>query len=924
MNRGETFAHAHSIPTFNATGHKYTKHITAEDLELAAILVASDESARHIPYGEYPIDWLQNARTLPALLKHWRKEAAKISAQLQKAPAAEQSPDNAPAGDASADIIPTLNAPADATSVGVVPASTHTSPPSIGQPKPGLTSGLTSLASRTPSCPGALPSSSPIAEQHPLLNTPTPVNGLDLERLSLDSPLAQRGWFNQTLKGPLHFDTADTQSLPQELPDSQSQTSQQHPVPGSHTPTSSSPFQSETSAQRTQTLSLPHKPDTPEVGRRSPTMSDTPQPVVLTQEQMAMIAAVVSQASATVAQQSQTQTADLLADAIERLRNDRPNGQSLRPADVGLFNPDRPDPHHMGMFSDSKSTTYTCVFAFTDRLRHLAETRSENVVKDVWTQCLQGQALIWHTQILTDYDRNYLSNGTVATIIARLVERFKPAYNDAMNRVKRAAFTLHDINKGNDIYAFTQGIIRDGKAVGFDTKGQLEAVYQAFDGSIKGLLKEPDDDTSVDAFVDSIRARESAMKTQARELYSGVYSRNIQQPWTPRYQGSTPQNPRDGFRPNVGQQPYQNQQNQQFRTGNFYPRGQPQNRWQRGQYGGRGQRGNGNRGGYSGYGYGRGYQNRWNGNGRWPSAQQNQTPNYQTPPAPRQNPNANPFNQALPQVPQPQRQGFQPQMPRQVMANMASAEETDYEDYQQNQEYETFQPENAHGWTNYDDNSPYDEWTTDDSYQLDDSYNPYALYDTPYEQTDNPEATPTSDWRTAPGYPTQDVADARHVALDIESTLPETCRTCGLHFHSRNALFTHLDEQHQLRRRRGAPDVNSMPEQTVLRMLQDSIPRSLNSQDATDPTTAMQYGGEDFLIDFSEERSQAPAEPHGSDPSTHNVEEFAPHRDSRNATDPHTHDASAFFVEEPPGNSAKAISELAAPPIGAPPPPNLQ
>lgn len=42
MNLSETFTHAHSIPIFNTTKHKYTKLITTKDAQLVAILTATN------------------------------------------------------------------------------------------------------------------------------------------------------------------------------------------------------------------------------------------------------------------------------------------------------------------------------------------------------------------------------------------------------------------------------------------------------------------------------------------------------------------------------------------------------------------------------------------------------------------------------------------------------------------------------------------------------------------------------------------------------------------------------------------------------------------------------------------------------------------------------------------------------------------
>ncbi|RSL92948.1 hypothetical protein CDV31_014929 [Fusarium ambrosium] len=110
-----------------------------------------------------------------------------------------------------------------------------------------------------------------------------------------------------------------------------------------------------------------------------------------------------------------------------------------------LFDPSHPDPTSSGMVSNGKTTTYACVYAFTDRLLHLTAARGEQPVVEAWSQCLQGPALVWHSQILTPEDRTQLQYGPVKTITDKLIERFKPAYVDALQWTRHLpVHTVHD------------------------------------------------------------------------------------------------------------------------------------------------------------------------------------------------------------------------------------------------------------------------------------------------------------------------------------------------------------------------------------------------------------------------------------------------------------------------------------------------
>ncbi|KAG4281052.1 hypothetical protein FPRO04_13459 [Fusarium proliferatum] len=84
----------------------------------------------------------------------------------------------------------------------------------------------------------------------------------------------------------------------------------------------------------------------------------------------------------------------------ERARDKEATTKSLprqamrRPQEVGFYDPDRPV-----MIANRKATTYFCIYALTDRLRHSVDLKGIDAVKEVWIQCLQGQAMIWLSQV---------------------------------------------------------------------------------------------------------------------------------------------------------------------------------------------------------------------------------------------------------------------------------------------------------------------------------------------------------------------------------------------------------------------------------------------------------------------------------------------------------------------------------------------
>lgn len=103
-----------------------------------------------------------------------------------------------------------------------------------------------------------------------------------------------------------------------------------------------------------------------------------------------------------VRQQREREAADIansLAASIIQQSNTN-NTVMLKPADVGYFDPSATDLSGRGVVSDGEVNRYSDIFPFCDRLTHLAVTHGEDAVRSVWSQCLLGPALVWHSHIL--------------------------------------------------------------------------------------------------------------------------------------------------------------------------------------------------------------------------------------------------------------------------------------------------------------------------------------------------------------------------------------------------------------------------------------------------------------------------------------------------------------------------------------------
>ncbi|KAK4244946.1 hypothetical protein C7999DRAFT_34712 [Corynascus novoguineensis] len=110
----------------------------------------------------------------------------------------------------------------------------------------------------------------------------------------------------------------------------------------------------------------------------------------------------------------------------------------LKPADVGYFDLSATYPSGGGVVSDGKVNKYSDIFPFRDRLTHLAATHGEDAVRRVWSQCLLGPALVWHSHILTE-DRELLRTIPLNAICNKLRSRFRIDYSTAFDTLRTHA-----------------------------------------------------------------------------------------------------------------------------------------------------------------------------------------------------------------------------------------------------------------------------------------------------------------------------------------------------------------------------------------------------------------------------------------------------------------------------------------------------
>lgn len=250
--------------------------------------------------------------------------------------------------------------------------------------------------------------------------------------------------------------------------------------------------------------------------------------------------------------------------------------RGFRIQEIGFFQPNLPASFGKGDVVYSGSDTFIRdVFVFIDRIRDAIASRSEEIVKPNIPACLRGDALEWYTSGLTMAEKDALRYVPgMARWEDLLVKEFRPPFQDVMNSLTRASFTLEDAKHRKQAGPYVYSIIRNAKAAGMmDTPTHLDWAYNNIHPLLQDGLLRPTEGTEVTAFIRSMNDKRETWHNLA-QLYldhgigkrgdSGKYSSSADSRQTNRPSGGYRSN-RDAGRSRqsgyTSKPTYNNQQN---------------------------------------------------------------------------------------------------------------------------------------------------------------------------------------------------------------------------------------------------------------------------------------------------------------------------------------------------------------------------
>ncbi|KAI1430791.1 hypothetical protein GGR50DRAFT_698666 [Xylaria sp. CBS 124048] len=537
---------ARQLIRFHETAHPNVKHVTQADVAFAhTLLLAAPSSPTTLDLIPFPIQWAESTRSFNAFLRSWRRYPEYATATGPAAPTLQPTTTTEAAPGQPKEQLP---GPSQESSPMTHPG--HHARPNPVTPS-ATASNLAGNITSTPNAPRAPRSLSAPATHHVMMTSSATTdfrdNHNDTAQSVLSSPDETESRQNDLTPGALlhDFEEDDSPFLSSPLSSGPNRTITPTPVrldqhlntlrlQDLSLDTAPEPDQTQTQQQIATTPSFVQAASTSE-SHSDP--ADTNNPTDKPGFLKSFLQVMSNQAE-------QTFAADLIAAAFERQKSDisqivaqtikalqqerapeTPNGTTptrttLKSEEVGFYNPSIRDADGSGAVASGKQTVYTDVWAFTDRLTHLAAVHGDDKLKAVWTTCLQGTALSWHTTELTDLEKRALQGGDISLICETLQKRFKANHSDALHSLQRARFSLYDLAQGKPIRVFVQTIIRHAKACDFSVKNQLLAVFEAMDPEIQSQLTKPSDSSTIGSFLAQIDERESILLGKARQLYA--------------------------------------------------------------------------------------------------------------------------------------------------------------------------------------------------------------------------------------------------------------------------------------------------------------------------------------------------------------------------------------------------------------------
>jgi transposase InsO family protein len=264
--------------------------------------------------------------------------------------------------------------------------------------------------------------------------------------------------------------------------------------------------------------------------------------------------------------------------------------------ELGYFYPNLPEPSDAAVVTIGKEVYYRDVNKFITRVRDVAAARGEAVLQQHLFGNLRGAAMDWYTDQIDEKVKLTLRFFPLEQgWIEKLSDRFKPAFDEAIDKLNQMRITVSDIKNGADVSSFASEVIRRARAAEYTTVyQQLNQVWIRLDADMQLVIPRPTTETTLQQFFTQLDEKRSIWRRRAYQSTAPGYSfRFNQEPRPqPRY-AQTPYysnmeslfNPSTADRPNTfpnrsNRQPYDQSIRQPYNPAPAY--NQPQGQYNQG------------------------------------------------------------------------------------------------------------------------------------------------------------------------------------------------------------------------------------------------------------------------------------------------------------------------------------------------------
>ncbi len=269
----------------------------------------------------------------------------------------------------------------------------------------------------------------------------------------------------------------------------------------------------------------------------------------------------------------------------------------IKRQDIGIFDPEFPNPQELGAVTDGSRLVYTDVFEFVERMRTILEDdfiagESERQIIGFFPTLLAGSAVIWWSVELMPENRAQLRQTGLDGILKALEKRFTPDTTIAMEKFNKSRLRLKDVAEDPALTGrFVQRLLRLSKDMGILAEdrsnwiGVVTTIWDKMDPEIRLVLHAPSPSEQLTDFIQRVEKAKYLVAGFARNHVSqrlkaekaAAYTRKDKKPYS--YSGRDSYRPQHD-RPRQGDR-YDNRRDRQHDERRGYDRPQQGDRYDR-------------------------------------------------------------------------------------------------------------------------------------------------------------------------------------------------------------------------------------------------------------------------------------------------------------------------------------------------------